>query len=560
MRRFRASTLAAALLLTSLGWLGAAPTDPKPLYVGAANLYSLDDVTVVYPSGGDTEGNRASAERRAAFLIQRNGIDATVAADTEVSEEQLAGNLLLLGWENRLLGTREAPPLFQRSGALFIFLGSIPVAGGEDLLFAFHSPYNPERTLVFWSRIDPELDRLLALPFLGSDWAVYRDFKVVAQGSFARGDEWPPVRNPGAEKRHQNLRLERPAAAESEHYTLHYSTEALDAEGAAAILKTRESALAAAIGRLGGPGEDFHIQLYVYRNGEQKEELTGVPSSAHSIPSRLESHMTLGRARSSDPAEEIHVLASRAFGVCHSTAMVEGLVVAMGEQLEHSDLPAYAALLVEGDNLPTLEELFDEDKLDSLLRKRIGLPASGLMVSWISAVGGREALATAYTATRPSVADLASWMGREPSAIEDEFRGWVENVASGAEQELAFRQAVGESQRRYDRGDYDGAAEALVQALEAKADDPEILYKLAMTLMRAGEESRAKMRFLRLVELQVAPEQSRYVIFAHYQLGKLYDGRGKPKKARVHYMAMLEMPDEYDAHRKAREALGETPP
>ncbi len=538
--------LAAALLLTSPGPLGAAPADPKPLYLGAAHLFSLDDVTVVYPSGSDTEDNRESAERRAAFLIHRHGVNATVAADTEVSEEQLSGNLLLLGWDNRLLGTLQAPSLFERSAGVVRFMGSIPVADGEDLLFAFRSPYNPERTLVFWSRIDPELDRMLVLPFLGSDWAVYRDFRVIAQGSFVPGSEWPPARNPSAEKRHTDLGHSKPATSTSEHYTLHYSQETLDTDNASAILRTREDALTAAFERLGDPGEDFHIQLYVYRNGETKEHLTGVPWAAHSIPSRLESHMTVGRARSGDIPEEIHLLAGRLFGDCRSTALYEGLAVALAEPFERSDLPAYAALLVQNGNVPSIDDLLDEEKLDALLERQVGRPASGLFVSWILSEGGMEAVKAAYTATRPS--------------LEGDFKGWVENVASGAEQELAFQQAVGESQLRYDQGDYDGAAEALIQALEARPDDPETLYKLAMSLLRAGKESRAEKRFMRLVELQPAPEQSHYVIFAHYQLGKIYDGRGKSKKARLHYLAMLEMPDEYDAHRMAREALGQSPP
>lgn len=546
MRRFRVSTLAAALLLASLGQPSAVPTDPKPAYSGAANLYSQDHVTIVYPSGGDAEVNRASAERRASFLRHNHAMKADVAADTEVTAEQLAGNLLLLGWENRLLGTKEAPSLFQRSGGHLAFLGFIPVAEGEDLLFAYRSPYNAKSTLVFWSRIDPELDRMLVLPFLGSDWAIYRDFKVIAQGSFASGDDWPPARNPIAEKQHTDLGHPRPATARSEHYTLHYSQEALDADKASAILRTREEALATAIERLGDPGEDFHIQLHVYENNETKEHLAGVPWAYHSFPSRLESHMTISRARSSDPAEEIHLLAARLFGDCRSTVMYEGLAVALAEPFEHSDLPAFAALLVQGENVPSVDDLLDEEKFRALFNRQVGLPASGLLVSWILSEGGMEAVQAAYTASPPS--------------LEGDFEGWVENVAAGAERELAFRQAVGESQQRYDRGDHEGAAEALIQALEAKPDDAETLYKLAMILLRAGKKGKAEKRFLRLVELQAAPGQSRYIIFAHYQLGKLYDGRGKLQKARLHYLAMLEMPDEYGAHRKAREALGEAPP
>jgi tetratricopeptide (TPR) repeat protein len=270
--------------------------------------------------------------------------------------------------------------------------------------------------------------------------------------------------------------------------------------------------------------------------------------------------MTVGRARSRDSGEEIHLLAARMMGECNSTAMYEGLAVAMKEPSAPSDLSAYAALLVEGGSLPTIDELFDEGRMRALLVRRLGLPASGLLVSWISSQGGRDALAAAYTAPRPSTTELAKWMNRERSTIENDFKGWVQALASDGEQELAFRQAVGEAQLRHERGDHEGTVDALFQALEVRPDDPETLYKLAMTLMQAGREGPAEKRFQRLLELQVAPEQTRYVIFAHYQLGKLYDGRGKRNRARAHYLAMLELPDEHGAHRKAREALGEEGP
>ena len=67
------------------------------------------------------------------------------------------------------------------------------------LLFAHASPFNRERALVFWSRMDPERDRFVVLPFLGSDWAVYRDFLVIEQGMFEAGRKWPPTRNEFAE-------------------------------------------------------------------------------------------------------------------------------------------------------------------------------------------------------------------------------------------------------------------------------------------------------------------------------------------------------------------------
>ena len=48
------------------------------------------------------------------------------------------------------------------------------------------------------------------------------------------------------------------------------------------------------------------------------------------------------------------------------------------------------------------------------------------------------------------------------------------------------------------------------------------------------------------------------MIFGHYQLGQVLDHRGRPKEARAEYEKVLELPDRYESHRMAREALGKS--
>ena len=189
-----ASFLAAAQLPSA--------AQPKPRYHGAARLFTLNEVTVVYPAGSDSnrDTHRLSAERSADFLRAVHGVQVEVAPDDGVSPKQLQGNLLLLGWGNQLLPTDEATRPIVESADGRRFLAQTRIAPGDDLLFSWSSPYNPRRLLVFWSRIDLELDRFMTLPFLGSDWAIYRDFVILGQGMFADGDTWPPERNPYAER------------------------------------------------------------------------------------------------------------------------------------------------------------------------------------------------------------------------------------------------------------------------------------------------------------------------------------------------------------------------
>jgi len=71
-------------------------------YQGAAAFVKLGSITVVYPAGpGEPVAlNRRSAEARARWLAAVHKNKVTVAADDQLTEEQKAGNLLILGWGN----------------------------------------------------------------------------------------------------------------------------------------------------------------------------------------------------------------------------------------------------------------------------------------------------------------------------------------------------------------------------------------------------------------------------------------------------------------------------
>jgi Flp pilus assembly protein TadD len=542
-----------ALILALLP-AGLSAADPKPAYAGAARLYSLNQVTVVYPAaeGEDVETNRLSAERRAAFLRHDHGIEADVVVDGAVDAEILAGNLLLLGWGNRLLDREAAAAPIQKAATARLFLDSIQVAAHDDLLFAHSSPFNSQKELIFWSRIDPELDRMLLLPFFGSDWAVYRDFSIVEQGMFKKDRAWPPRRNPNAEKDWRSEMKVLPARQSSAHYRLHYLEETLDADGAAAILETREKVLSSLVELLGEPPEDFHIALFLYRNGARKEELTAIATNAHSFPARRESHMTVRHARSADPGQEVLLLAGALMGPCYYTALCQGLAFALRDVLGEGALPALAAQMVGNDNLPPIDDLLDEDKL-RLMNRQLGMPAIGLLASWLRDQG---ALERAWRSRRLATEDIAIAMELEPAAVEAGFKGYVERLARDAGEDLAFRQALGEAEILYERGDTVGTVQALEQALQLRPDDPETLHKLVLALKQAGEPERLEQRLQQLVGLKIDPSQVSFIMFGHYQLGMLYDSQGKKKKARAQFEKMLELPDGNEAHRRAREALG----
>lgn len=544
---------AATLLLPTFWCLFAAAQEPRREYLGAARLFSQEKVTIVYPAARNEDGeiHRILAERKAAYLKRGWNVEAEVVADDGVSAEQLRGNLLLLGWDNRLIGKPEAPAPYGVSGADRMFLGSIPVRAGEDLLFAAVSPYDPESWLFFWSRLDPERDRFLVMPFIGSDWVVYDDYLPIEQGMFSSPDNWPPVRNPQAERsRRDDVAL--PQRSRSGHYRIH---SLFDEEESRRILERREQVLAEVVRQLGSPGDDFAVDLYVYKNETDKEEHTGVPAGSHSVAGHREIHMTQQMARSASPREEVNVVAAAVFGPCSLTAFYNGLATRVELPSGPAGLPLYAAMLVDQGALPRIEQLLDEEEIRRLLRERVGLPAAALLVGWVREVGGLDLLGRAYSSRGLDVARLAEWMGLSAAGAEQAFREWVGGVGATARDELAFREELERAREQRLMGDRAAEAEVLARALKHKPEDPETLYTLALALIESDQSREAERWLLRLVELSVAPQETRYVIFGYYQLGRAYENIGRLEKAQDAYRRMLDLPDEYDAHRTAREAI-----
>jgi tetratricopeptide (TPR) repeat protein len=547
MRHF----LLAALILL----LGSAPSasEPKPFYAGAAMLYSLDEVTIVYPSGDgeDVAVNRFSAERRASFLRHDHDIEAQVVADGDMDEEALGGNLLLLGWNNRVLARDDAPTYFRKIGGERLFLGSIRVEAGEDLLFSHISPFNNEKLLVFWSRIDLEAERSHILPFLGSDWAVYHDYFVAAQGMVAKGLDLPPQRNPNAEVSRRSKISSPPARQRSEHFTLHYATGMLKAGEAEAILEAREETLSKVIDLLGAPPEGFSIALFLYRTGERKEELTGVATNAHSIVGRLESHMTVRHARSDDPVQETLLLAAARMGTCYNTALCEGLAFALQDALGAEDMGTHAAAMMESGQIPSASHLLDEMELRTIDRRFL-IPASALLASWLQE---EDLLALAWQSKGEPLEALVRAMEIEPAGLDAAFKNFVAARGKDAGDELAFQKALSEVRFHYERGDSIGMVRALERALQIRPDDPETLYQLCVALKDVGEEERSENMLRQLIGLELDPSTSHFPTYGHYQLGKLYAGQEKKRKARAQFERMLELPDLKGAHQRAREAL-----
>ncbi len=548
-------------LIAALSATLALPADQAGIAdLGAAGLFRLDRVTVVYPAGsGDVAINRRSAEHRATWLARRYGIDTTVIADDQATPADLGTDLLLLGWDNALLGTERAPRPFERGEESLEFLGT-EIAGTDlDLLMFAPSPYDPGRHLFFWSRIDPELDRFLVLPALGSDWAIFDRFVPVFQGLFENGSVWPPQRNRLAEKDHRSdlemLRATR-STRPSEHYRLDYETSRLSDERAERILEIRERALAAAASRLGTDLADVHIDLFVYADADAKLQLTGVPDPAHSVPRRGELHMIESFALSPVAHEEVHHLAYREFGPCFLTAMYEGLALEQDAREQEEDLDLRVAVMIDQGTLPALEDLVVEAHMSTLPVEQ-AFPASAILVRWLRESFGDRRFARAYTLQEGSLEALAGAIGRPVGKLTREWKRWTGARAKSQRDELAYLKLMAEIREARLVGDDAALAEKLRTALRLKPHEPLVLLQLGKAETRLGEYDLAQQRLEELLALPLTPD-SGFRIRGHFELGRLFDVRGMRERALEQYRLVLELPANADLHLRAREAI-ETP-
>ncbi|HKQ60178.1 MAG TPA: tetratricopeptide repeat protein [Candidatus Polarisedimenticolaceae bacterium] len=525
-------------------------------YEGLAHLLNLDRITLVYPAGpgADVERNRTAAERRAAFLKSVHGIEATAVADDQLTAEQRDGNLFVLGWSNRLFTREQVAVPFERSANGFRLFDDVLGGTDEDLMLIHRSPWSRQHYLLFCSRIDPELERYQPLTVLGSDWLILRDLTVLVQGMFDPEPVWPPKRDMYAEADHRAELALLPAGSRSPHYTLHRAPGTLSPADEQAVLAAREGAFAKAAGSFGAPPADFRIELYVYPNKEDVARRTGSTETVHSNPARRELHMVLDAARASSPHEELHLLARAALGPCYLTALYEGLAVVLDPTVGSSELQVYAALLVEHEQIPTLDSLLDEESLRTLTRKGVAFPSAGLLVAWLRGADP-AAFARLYGALRLRASDVAVALRREPAAIDAEFRAWIEQQAEAGRPEFNFRQAVASGRKQRKEADYAAAAASFARAAELKPRDPSTLYNLAWAELRAEKYDAAEQHLRRLLELPETEGTKGLIAYANLELARVYDVQGRRELALESYRRVLGLPDWHTSHALAQGGL-----
>jgi hypothetical protein len=528
-------------------------------YPGAQHFSTLPTAVIVYPAAEAEAAprNLRSASALAAYLRSQAGMSTRIVADVEVTEGDLSDNLLILGWENRLFGAQGKPSPYSHAGTGLRFLGVDHPDRDADLLFFSRSPWSPDRFVLFWSRLDPERDRFSVLPRVGSDWAIYEEFLVVRQGMFLPGGEWPPRRDPRAEANHLPEILEERgqlSTKRTKRYDIHWHPTEFTSDEIDRIASAREQAFDTAATTLGTPSPEYRISLFLYGSSVLKKARSGVPDPAHSAPWARELHLVRSVAFSTSPHEETHLLARESLGPAFLTSLYEGLAISVEGRVSGLSLGIAGAVLWDSGALPPLAALLDEEEFRHL-PDAVGPPAAVLRVWWLRDMVPPERFAEIYRLSRGDPSALAAELGKAPDTIDEAYRAWVSRLAASHENDVKFRRAELKAQEHYASGDWSGMITALNEALTFRPDDPQTLFNLASAQMRADSLEDAEATLRRLLSLPLVPGQSRFRVFGHYQLGRVFDLRGRRDEAVDEYEKVLRLPDESRSHQLARERI-----
>ena len=567
MNVFAARALCLAVLPLLLGAKGSAPA-PAPgadlhrgiEWPGAAGFFKLGSMTVVYPAGPGEPAdlNRRSAESRARWLAAVHNNKVAVAADDQLTEEQKKGNLLLLGWNNRVLGAGTSaghanrPYVHDQTGTTF--LGIHEPDPKVDLLVYHRNPLSWGSFVLIWTRIDPERDRLQVLPRIGSDWAMYRDYHAVRQGMFLPKQVWPPARDTLAEADRTSDALLRPggtASVDSEHYHVVFDRAKFKDSDVKSILQAREAAFSQAVEAIGPAPKGFRILFFIYDNDSDKQEATGVVDPAHEVPGNREIHATRRYALAASPRQELRILAREAFGPCFLTAVCEGLALSYVNTWHGQDLDINAAMLRSANRLPAPEVLLDEERLRKLPADDAAIGA-GVLMTWVRQTYGPAGLKKIY-GLEGGFDAAADALGTSEKDLAGSFTAWADALAVSRKNDIDFLGAEAEAQRLRVSSDWKGMAAALQKALKARPGDLQTLFNLASAQMRDDQLAAAEASLKTILAAPIGPKDSRFVIFGHYQLGRVYDLAGRRDAAIAEYDAVLALPDDHGAHALARE-------
>jgi tetratricopeptide (TPR) repeat protein len=263
-------------------------------------------------------------------------------------------------------------------------------------------------------------------------------------------------------------------------------------------------------------------------------------------------HLSRRVALAVSPREELHILAREVFGPCFLSAIYEGLAMSYVNSWQGDDMETHAALLRSTGKLPSVAALLDEQRFRATPPEQSAVEA-GVFITWIRQAYGVPGLKKMYGLADGRPAALAAALGTSEAELTPSFSSWADAKVAAHKNDLDFAAAEAEAQDKREVSDWKGMVTALQKALKAKPGDPQTLFNLASAQMRAADFTGAEASLKTMLKGPLGPGDSRFKIFGHYQLGRVYDLAHRRADAMAEYDAVLALPDDHGAHALAQE-------
>ena len=242
-------------------------------------------------------------------------------------------------------------------------------------------------------------------------------------------------------------------------------------------------------------------------------------------------------------------MARATLGPCYLNVLYEGLALARQGSVADTPLDLVAAAVLERNAWPSVSEILNDGAARKLDDGRL-LPAAALLLQWVESVGGKTALAKVIGLREGSAPAFARAVGMEPAAVEVAFRQWVDKRAAAQRTELEFLKLEREAGQRLVASDWKGMIEVLERALALKPGDPQTVFNIASARMRLKDYAKAEAELQKLIAQETARAPgTKFVVYGHYQLGRVYDLQGRRQLAVAEYQKVLELPDIMDSRR-----------
>ena len=529
-------------------------------YTGIMNfLRAAKEVTIVAPTLNEKkiEAGMLSCERKKNYIERFFGSKVKIVADKDLTEADKKGNFIIVGKENALLKEIWQKTPIRPTPDSFFFDVQEYANPRDHITFTQVNPFNEFKLILICTSIDPDIDKIRPIPQYGSDWMIMRDLSIIRQGRFYGGTSLPPGSDPLAEMDrsaevegfYKNL-----VKAESQFYEIYHPSDLDEKDKIPDGVKKRDAALLSILKRIGVKAPDKKFKIFIYKDKEQKAKISDVAEPIHFFDGRKEVHMISKYLFADSIHDDSHVVAGFILSDSASVQMTEGFAVSIDAQWKGEPLPYWSGFYLKADKLPSLYDLLDEEKYIRF-PSEYSFPLVGSLATMIIEKNGIDPFRKLLGQLRVTDASSKEILGMDLGKLDSEWKSDIKAKAGAYSKKIDFAVCNDAARKNIEKKDFSAAVKEFLKALAVIPDDPQALFNLASAYIRVPDLESAEKTFLKLASMELPDSDRRFIVFSHYQLGRLYDLRGDREKAISEYNKVLSLPDMFDSHKLAKDRM-----